>query len=341
LTNVPAAKLSVLEDIRGQSTFREVKAKALGGSVPGYAYGTLKKLITAADSYSKSHDRMTFDDRRTNATVLVAMLIGYKPDLWPLTMPRFKRALPPADVCLVSPGMRSDALADLCRAEGWSYLSTATNDVSLAQNVCYRMHDAAEMIVKLDEDMFLLSSTISDLLLEYKRLKNEGVVDPSAVAPMIPLNGFCYRYCLEALQLLDEYESLFGVAKLGTSGLAIHTKCAAARWMWERTSPLEVLSAQLANKKGAHLFSPIQFSIGMIAFERKFWEAIGYFSVSRRRLLTRINTLGSDEACLCSAAMHHARPIITTYATVAGHFSFGPQYRGMLAFLKDNRELFA
>ena len=122
-------------------------------------------------------------------------------------MPRLRLALPDADVCVVSPGLRLDSLAELCRSEGWSYLSTATNDVALAQNVCYRLHPDASMIVKLDEDMFLLPATISTLLTEYQSIRRQGAVDPGFVAPMIPLNGFCYRHLLEMLGLLEEYEA--------------------------------------------------------------------------------------------------------------------------------------
>jgi hypothetical protein len=308
-------------------------------SLSSRAYGAVKAIALAADTRSKLHDRVTFDDRRSGAPVLVCMLAGYKADLWSLVMPRFKAALPHADVCLVSPGTRNEELATLCRTEGWSYLSTATNDVSLAQNVCYRLHDKADMIVKLDEDMVLLPNTISDLLLEYKRIKAEGMVDPGFVAPMIPLNGFCYRHLLDMLGLLPEYEALFGKAKLATSGLAIHTNPAAARWIWERTAPLAV-AAQLDKMDVRHLLCPIQFSIGVIAFERAFWKSMGYFDVHRHKLLAGMSTLGGDEACLCAATMVMSRPIVVTTAVVAGHFSFGPQYKEMLALIKADPEMF-
>jgi hypothetical protein len=85
-------------------------------------------------------------------------------------------------------------------------------DVSLAQNVCYRLHGAATTIVKLDEDMFLLPDTIETLLTEYRTIVTQGAVHPGSAAPMIPLDGFCYRHLLEILGLLPEYESRFGRA---------------------------------------------------------------------------------------------------------------------------------
>jgi hypothetical protein len=304
-------------------------------------YGRLKDGLIAADVYSRLHDRVVFDDRRRGADVLVCMLAGYKSDLWRFVMPRFRAALPKADVCIISPGLRRDDLADLCRREEWSYLSTATNDVALAQNVCYRLHDAAEMIVKLDEDMFLLPDTITRLLAAYRAVKEEGVVDPGFIAPMIPLNGFCYRYLLEMLGLLDPYEAVFGRAKLATSGLAVHTDPAAARWIWERTAPLAATAARLDTLEQHTLLCPIQFSIGLIAFERRFWEQIGYLAVHRHRLLAGLNTLGGDESYLCTRALETSRPAVVTTTALAGHFSFGPQYAGLKALLDERPQLFS
>jgi hypothetical protein len=331
---------SILEEAVATLAFRQTKAPA-GKSLSSRAYGLLKTGALAAQTYSKLHDRITFDDRRNGARVVVIMLAGYKPELWPLVFPRLKAAIPEADVCLVSPGLRSEELSDLCRREGWSYLSTATNDVSLAQNVCLRLHDQAELIIKLDEDIFVLPDTISTLLAEYRRIKLEGKVNPGFVAPMIPLNGFCYRYLLEMLALLDEYEAQFGRARIATAGIPLQGNPAAARWIWERTAPLERLAARLQGMERRELLSPIQFSIGLIAFERGFWEQIGYFAVPRHKIVARMSTLGGDEACLCTAAMIHSRPIVVTTATVAGHFSFGPQYAAMSALLKSRPAIFA
>lgn len=340
MTHARRMKMSAFEESVPAIAFRQPKAPART-SLSARAYGLLKGGVVAAQAYSKLNDRITFDDRRTGARTVVAMLAGYKEELWPLVFPRLKAALPDADVCLVSPGLRHEALSALCAREGWSYLSTATNDVSLAQNVCFRLHDRAKMIVKLDEDMFVLPNTITDLLAEYKRIKMEGMVDPGLVAPMIPLNGFCYRYLLEMLGLLDEYEAQFGTARIATAGLPLHKSPAAARWIWERTAPLEGLAARLQGLKRRELLSPIQFSIGTIAFEREFWEEIGYFAVPRHKHVAKMSTLGGDEACLCAAAMVYSRPIVVTTAAVAGHFSFGPQYSAMRDLLCSNPEIFA
>lgn len=314
--------------------------RGAGPSAVEHVYGALKRGFGSLGIYSRLHDRVVFDDRRQRAPVLVCVLAGYKPDLWPFIFPRLRRALPDADVCLVSPGRRLEDLVATCRENGWSYLSTATNDVALAQNVCYRLHDDAIMIVKIDEDMFLLDDTIATLLDEYRDIKRDGAVDPGFVAPMIPLNGFCYRTLLGMLGLLDQYEQRFGKARMATSGTALQTDPAAARWIWEHTAPLGVTAARLAAMDVRRLFCPIQFSIGLIAFERRFWELIRYLPVYRRRLLTGQSTLGGDEAYLCAKAVETSRPGVVTTAALAGHFSFGPQYAGMRSLLQSHSRLF-
>jgi hypothetical protein len=311
-----------------------------GRSAVGQAYVAVKRGLGSLGMYSRLHDRIVFDDRRRKAPVLVCMLVGYKPDLWPFIFPRLLRSLPDADVCLVSPGRRVAGLVETCREHGWSYLSTATNDVALAQNVCYRLHDDATMIVKVDEDMFLLDDTISSLLGEYDDIKREGVVVPGFVAPMIPLNGFCYRPLLEMLGLLDRYERRFGKARMATAGTALQADPTAARWIWEHTAPLSATAARLAAMEVRRLFCPIQFSIGLIAFERRFWELIRFLPVYRRRLLTGQSTLGGDEAYICAKAVETSRPGVVTTAALAGHFSFGPQYAEMRSLLQSRPELF-
>lgn len=329
---------------RGTPAFapRPVQPPSGPGRLIGPLYRGVRDGVHALRRYSRLHDGHRLDDRRTGARVLVCMLAGYKPELWPRVMARFRIARPVgADVCLISPGTRSAELEALCRREGWSYLTTATNDVSLAQNVCYRLHPHAAMIVKLDEDMFLLPDSITTLLAEYEAIKLAGEVDPGLVAPMIPLNGFCYRHLLEMLGELDAYEAAFGRAQLTTAGMPVQTDPAAARWIWERTAPLAATAARLAAMPPRRLLCPIQFSIGLIVFERGFWEAIGCFAVHRHRLLAGISTLGGDEAYLCMRAMEASRPIVVTTATLAGHFSFGPQYAAQRALLAQRPDLFS
>ena len=78
----------------------------------------------------------------------------------------------------------------------------------------------------------------------------------------------------------------------------------------------------------------------MIVFERRFWEEIEFLPVRRHRLAAGLSTLGGDEAHLCSKAVELSRPCVVTTATLAGHFSFGPQHASMRRMLDERPELF-
>ena len=318
---------------------RDVRKVAQSPLAPAI-YGKAKLWCGLINKRLKSTEQFQFDDRRTGSPTLVSVLAGYMPELWPNVLPRITAALPPGDVCFVTPGMRQKELADLCRRQGWSYLSTATNDRSLAQNVCFRLHDKAELIVKLDEDMFLLPGSISALVDEYISIKADGVVDPGVVAPIVPLNGFSYRRLLELLGLLDEFEAQFGRARIGASDLAIVADPLAACWIWQRLGPLEETAARLAKLPLETLLVPVQFSTGFIVFERAFWEMIGRFPVRRRRLVFGVATQNDDEEHLSRSAVNTSRPCVVTSRVFAGHFSFGPQHAAMLALLKHRPEIF-
>jgi len=314
---------------------------ALRGSVRPAVYGQLRTWVKAWSRQLKFMDKVQFDDRRTGSRVLVSILAGYKQELWPFTIPRLCQALPDCDVCVVSPGIYSEELARLCRDHGWSYISTKTNDVGLAQNICFNLHQRAELIVKVDEDMFLLRNSIDNLIGAYRATKAAGIVDPGFIAPLIPINGFCYRYILEELGCLGEFERRFGRARLAVSGIPIQRDPAAAQWMWELTAPLEETFEKLSAGPPRTLPCSIQFSIGLIVFERAFWELFNYFPVERRRLLAGMSTLGSDEAHICRSALALSRPGVVTTAAFAGHFCFGPQYSAMRSLIQSRPDLFA
>ncbi len=303
-------------------------------------YERVKRRAKSAEGAMRLYDKYRLDDRRKSRKTLIVMLAGYKPELWSHVFRRFEMAIVDADICIVTPGKRVERLATVCGEKGWSYLTTSTNDVALAQNIALKLHVEAELVVKLDEDMFLLPDTIACLIQEYKDIKAEGIIDPGFVAPVIPLNGLTYRYLLQTLGLLDEYEARFGIARLATAGLAIQNDPEAARWIWEHTVPLEKTADVLRRRPKERMCCPIQFSIGLIVFERSFWEHIGYFIVHRRRLLMGISTLGGDEAWLCARAQELSRPGVITSMAFAAHFAFGPQYSAQRKLFVEQPELF-
>lgn len=306
------------------------------------AYRIAKRVAEDRSRRSNVRDTYSFDDRGRGQEVLVILLAGYKPPLWPHVFHRLRNGVPDnADVCVVSAGRFDKSLRELCDGYGWSYLATKTNDVSLVQNVATHLHPRAEQIVKIDEDVFVTPNTIVKMLQYAHDVRTSGIVSPAFIAPMLNVNGVCYRPLLETLGLLEEFEAEFGTARIATLGIPVTDDSAAARWMWERTSPLEETEARLRSTgRMPGLMSPVQFSIGIIVVERAFWSEIGFYPVKRHALAMGESTLGADEEYLCRMAIHFGRPMMICEKAIAGHFSFGRQYQGMLELLKERPELF-
>lgn len=306
-----------------------------------HSYDAGVSAIRSADNELRCRGRHTFVDRSSGAGTLVVVLAGYKHELWPAVFPRIEKNVPAdADVCVVSAGRRDHELADLAARNSWSYLSTAQNDVGLIQNVAIAHHPEAQTVVKVDEDMLLPERVIPDLVDFHGRLRSEGVVNPAFTAPTININGFCYRGLLAALGILQEFEALFGSAQIATRGIAATENVEAAQWIWERTGPVDHTAKILRERSPDLQMSGIQFSIGLIAFDRSFWDEIGHFPVYRHRLAVGKSTLGADEEYICRQAIFGGRPMVVAPHLFAGHFSFGRQYDGVLDLFRSQPALF-
>jgi hypothetical protein len=305
------------------------------------AYDALKSFAKQRELESNLRDSYKFADRRNKADTVVIILAGYKRPLWPKVFSRLERAMPDnVDVCVMTAGLFDQDLSDMSERNGWSYLSTRTNDVSLVQNVAISLHPHAKTLVKIDEDIFVTTNTLSDTLAHYHHLRAAGIVDAGFVSPMLNVNGVCYRPLLTQLELLEAFEAQFGVARIATLGIAATDDAAAARWIWERTAPLEQTVARLRRTQGPGLLTPVQFSIGLVVMPRDFWETIGYLPVKRHMLAMKKSTLGADEERICRMATFLARPGVVCEHALAGHFSFGRQYQGMLKFFEERPDLF-
>lgn len=320
-------------------------AQSLAVAVPrqGFApglYEGLKRIVGAIDRRARITDRFAFDDRRSNSGTLVCVLCGEQPSLMPFTLPTLAAATRGHYVCLVSAGTFQEDLADASRGLGWSYLATRTRDAALAQNVCYRLHPGAEIIVKINEGVFVLPGSIDALIARLRHLKAQGVMDPGVVAPLVTLDGACYRMLLERLGLLEAFEARFGTARLTAAGAPIDSDPSAAAWMWENTSPLARVAERLAALPEQDLLPAIRFGGDVCVFERSFWESVNYYPVYRRRLMVGRRSLQSDADHLGASAVAMSRPIVLASNVMAAKFASEQQYEHMLGLLERRPELF-
>jgi hypothetical protein len=273
----------------------------------------------------------TFIDKSRGERRLLIILAGYKSFLWSLTLTRVAEFVSSdIDVCLVSSGLYSASLAELATNNGWSYLYTKSNKVALAQNLAIAKHTEAKWIYKLDEDIFI-SEGFFDILLEgYLRIKEDGLYEPGFCAPLVNVNGYSYISFLRTLNADDEYRAKFGELKHAGRGIKAQYDGEAAKWLWGKSLPFDYVSHYIKSQPFKYSAVPHRFSIGVILFERDFWEAIGGL---RTPLLE--GGVGMDEEYLCKDCLEMSRVMLVIHNVFAGHFSFGPQEASMKEYLHE------
>jgi hypothetical protein len=298
------------------------------------------RMVSAIGARLRLTDHYVFDDRVTGAPTVACFVAGKNVDVWDRILPRLPRAGSDVDVCITTPGSMRSKLRDLCGEFDWSYLGTATADASLAQNICYRLHPDAETIVKLDDDVWLLPDTVEKLVDDLHELKAESSSPPGFLAPVMPLHVSCYRWVLARLGHLEAFQNRFGPSFGSDLDAAIEHSPEAARWMWQMTAPLNKTAERLS-ADGRQLWSCDSApGIGAMAFERSFWQDVGYLPVHRGRLVAGRLTAGSDEIHLVTEARLRSRPGCFTSSAFAGRFAHADQYGAMLELMRDQPRLF-
>jgi hypothetical protein len=305
-------------------------------------HDVISRLLKARGDLQRAWNvwgRYRFINRQHGAGNLVMVLIGYKPKLWSSVIPRLERALTEAsaipggfDVCLVTPGMLKPDVASIAAEHGWSYLHTRANRVALAQNLCVRVHPAAKLIYKLDEDIFLPPFFFEEMHASYNEVKRQNRYQIGFCAPLLNVNGYSYIPFLERLNLAQAYRERFDELTAAAHGVKIQHDPAACRWIWEHTLPFDVTARAIQEHGFRYSTIPHRFSIGAIMMERPFWEAIGGM---RNTIAGGPRTLGTDEDYLCRECVASSHVMICFEHILAGHFSFGPQDAGMQSLLPD------
>lgn len=287
-------------------------------------------------------DASFFEDRSKGKEKLCMVLAGYKQDLWPSVFRRLKQTLPEdVDVCVLTSGLRSDELRQLCAENGWSYLATRKNNVCRIQNLAIYLHPAAAYIYKIDEDIFLTDGFFEGLYHAYQTAAQQSGYEVGFVAPLIPVNGYGYVRVLEKLKLTEDWEKRFGPA-IYTDGIHHHTaileRADAAQYMWGATQQelrdIDQLNSRLQRQPLEYRVCPIRFSIGAILFSREAWLDWGMFPVDWSA------GMGLDEMWLARWCMLQSRAGIVSENVLVGHLGYGPQTPEMLKyFLEGNLQI--
>ena len=284
-------------------------------------------------------DTWFFEDRSNHQQRLCMVLAGYKAVLWPTVFRRLRQIVPgDVDVCILTSGLRSEELRQLCAENSWSYLATKRNCVGRIQNIAIYLHPDAKYIYKLDEDMFLTDGFFDVLYTAWQTASKESGYVVGFAAPLIPVNGYGYARVLEKLGLTKDWEERFGPAII-TDGIHHHTaileRAEAARYMWGETQPvlrnIDQLNQRFQRQPFAYRPCPIRFSIGAILFSRAAWLDWGMFPVDWTV------GIGLDEEWIARYCVENGHIGIVSENTLVGHLGYGPQTEEMLRqFLEGN-----
>jgi hypothetical protein len=295
--------------------------------VPAPPKTILTRLRTEAGYRWRFAERHEFVDRSRGSDRMLMILGGHKPRLWPWTLARDERSLPPdIDVCLITPGVARPELRTWAERAGWSYLTTRGGHVSVAQNLAIRAHPNARYVFKLDEDIFIPSDYFEPLLRGYERVRDELDFSIGLCAPTLNINGFSYVDYLERLGLTEEYRRRFGPTRRASDGIPAFADGEAAVWLWSHGLPVDDTARRFAEAGPSHRIVPHRYSIGAILFERDLWDEMRGF-----KRLERSPGLGEDEGYICASCVSLSRVMVVLGEVYAGHFAFGPQQPAMEA----------
>jgi len=277
----------------------------------------------------------SFDDRRKNHKKLLIVLSGYKPLLWDIVFDRFVEYIPDdMDVCLVLSGVENDYLKELAELQGWSCLCTKENKLSLAQNIAIMLHDEAEMIYKIDEDIFIGKDYFERMESSYKTIMSNEICRMGFLSPILPVNIYSYIPFLRKMDLEKDFMERFGdeINKMGA--WALHNTNEITSYLWDNCLPFDIVYDEIWGNKTTITFSPYRFSIGAILFHRNLWEDMFGFDVGEE------GEMGNDEVHICNHCMEQFLAIYIDTNILAGHFAYGAQTKAMSEYYEKKKKMF-
>ena len=301
------------------------------------AYTKLQKVYK---SYLKSKSfsgKYRFINRKKNHYNLLYVLAGYKPNLWDRVFGLIKREVPENfDVCILSSGKYVYELDVICEKNGWSYIYSKDNLISNIQNYTIQQFTHAEMIWKMDEDMFLCKNYFSIMQRTREKAKNEIDYDIGFVAPLIPINSYGYIRFLKCIGKLEEYEQRFGEAKVGngqrSTSFMLWT-VEAQKFLWNVTGNLVDTQKKFDDRSMKYSLCAGRFSIGAIMFSREIWDEMNGFEKDS------FPCDGKDEICINTFCLNESRAIIVAENALVCHYGFGWSYDEMDKFLENNNKI--
>ena len=243
------------------------------------------------------------------------------------------------DICITSSGLFDEKLAEIAAKNNWSYLSTAENNIPLAQNLVIMLHEKAEFLYKMDEDIFVTKGSFEKLLKTFEYVQVHEPYNVGFVAPLIPINGYGHVRILEKLGLTETYEKLFESVLFGAQPLRMLEKSPdAAKFFWgegEIFPSIDKINEAFQIQKISYGICSVRFSIGFILIHRNLWLSMGGWAVPQKGF-----GLGVDEVQLCQFCVLNSLAMVISENVVVGHLSFGQQNEAMKEYYLTHQKKF-
>lgn len=105
---------------------RSLRKRGIKGVIGAVVADFVDSIERGLSYFRVHHSSYCFTDRGSGSHTLIVVLAGYKAYLWPATLMRIREFAPTeADICLVSAGIWSESLKDICERDNWSYQGDA------------------------------------------------------------------------------------------------------------------------------------------------------------------------------------------------------------------------
>jgi len=283
-----------------------------------------------------------------SAPITIYLLLGLYHQVWDVVFERLYHYHEGYPVVVLNPGaLHSEKAYHLARSYGFSYVEMVPNNIEAAQNYLIQYIIDSPLVIKIDDDVFTSKNTIKNISKIYKQAKEEGV-DVGFVTPVVNVNNVTYYHFLKTLNLLDEYTRHFEKPHLARDAKRqrIWYDPIVARWIWERSLPLNDISERFERANGnTYDLLPVRVSINCILFEKRLLiENLGFSS--RGPILpggftvvpVRKGPLAiTDEESINFYADVHKYGRIVALNTIVGHLAYNPQREAMLKWFSENR----
>ena len=305
--------------------------RKLAGLVQLYSEGSWKTALRKRWNFKGDYD---FINRSRSKNKLIIIVAGYKQQLWEMIFPRFKKYFNSEyDVCIVVPGKKNKQLASIAELNGWSLLETKDNKIALGQNLAILLHGQADIICKLDEDIFIGNGFLEGLEEALLKTEIDGRHKVGFVAPVMNVNGFTIHKFLERIGKSKDFQDKFGIVPYSCVDTPVWSNVSIAEYLWVNTHPFDKITELFFSDPYSILICHHRFSIGAILFRRKQWELMNGFTVSLP------GVLGMEEIDLCAWCNKNSQAMVIASRVFAGHAGFSGQINAIEKILKDRNDI--